>query len=335
MSEPDGSAASAETTPSPRNTGGGVAQVFMNDTGLRAGWRALLYLVLFAACLALLFMPVTLLTHGKHLHGELPPSVAILAEALQTTAIFAAAALLARIERRRLFTVPFEGRATLLRFVSGAVWGFVALSALVFALWKAHLLTFGPATLQSGAAVRYGLLWGLMFLLVGLSEEALMRGYLQSILARGMGFWPAAVVISALFGALHLNNKGESHVGILSAALVGLFFSLSLWYTGSLWWAIGFHAAWDWAQSFFYGTADSGMVVRGHLFSEHPAGNPLWSGGATGPEGSPYILVLLLLMTAAGWAWWGRRAPAWPELHLHDNAGMSSAAVDSPAMERA
>ena len=49
--------------------------------------------------------------------------------------------------------------------------------------------------------------------------------------------------------------------------------------TGSLWWAIGFHAAWDWGESYFYGTSDSGLMARGHLFGEHPVGKLLWSGG--------------------------------------------------------
>ncbi len=299
----------------PQEPGQGIVRVFMNSTGLRAGWRAVLYVLLFAACMAVLFTPVVVLTHGKRVHGDMPPGVALLGEGLQLLAIFAAAAILGRIEHRRLLAVPFAGKAKLLRLVTGAVWGFVALSALVFTLWKLHLLAFGQVSLNGGPALGYGLLWAVMFLMVGLAEEALMRGYLQSILARGMGFWPAAVLISALFGAMHLNNKGESHVGILSAALVGLLFSLSLWYTGSLWWAIGFHAAWDWGQSFFYGTADSGMMVRGHLLAEHPMGNTWWSGGATGPEGSPYILLLLVVAAAACWAWWGRRAPVWPAVH--------------------
>ena len=80
--------------------------------------------------------------------------------------------------------------------------------------------------------------------------------------------------------------------------------------TGSLWWAIGFHMAWDWAQSFFYGTSDSGMVAQGHFLNEHPVGPLLWSGGPTGPEGSLYIVPLLLIMALAMWLWWRRGVTA-------------------------
>ena len=75
----------------------------------------------------------------------------------------------------------------------------------------------------------------------------------------------------------------------------GFVFCLSLWYTKSLWWAIGFHAGWDWGQSYLYGTPDSGLLTQGHLRVSHSAGNRLLSGGATGPEGSLLILPLLIV----------------------------------------
>jgi len=82
---------------------------------------------------------------------------------------------------------------------------------------------------------------------------------------------------------------------MFSAGLIGLAFCLSIWRTGSLWWAIGFHAAWDWAQSFLYGVADSGILVQGRLFATHPVGRPVLSGGLTGPEGSVFILPTVAL----------------------------------------
>ena len=106
----------------------------------------------------------------------------------------------------------------------------------------------------------------------GIAEESLLRGYLQYTLTRGIGFWWGALLMSILFGVLHGHNQGESPVGLFSAGAVGLVFCISLWYTGSLWWAIGFHMAWDWAQSFFYGTSDSGMVAQGHFLQRASRG---------------------------------------------------------------
>jgi uncharacterized protein len=182
-------------------------------------------------------------------------------------------------------------------------------------------LAFDRRLLFGSDVLRYGAIWLVGFVLVAVLEESLMRGYLQSTLTRGIehlygmvfkaspraqakvaGFWTAAVVLSFLFGASHGSNSGESPIGLLSAGLIGLVFCLTLWRTGSLWWALGFHAAWDWAQSFVFGVADSGAIAQFHLLGTHPVGNVLLSGGSTGPEGSVLILGVLALVT--GMAVW-------------------------------
>ncbi|MGA7242763.1 MAG: CPBP family intramembrane glutamic endopeptidase [Terracidiphilus sp.] len=112
------------------------------------------------------------------------------------------------------------------------------------------------------------------------------------------GFWQAAWLTSTLFGFGHTGNNGENWIGIFAAAFIGFVFCVSVWLTGSAWWAIGCHAAWDWAETYFYGTADSGLVAPGHLLSTTTTGNPLWSGGADGPEGSLLIIPIVLLLLA-------------------------------------
>ncbi|MGA2085316.1 MAG: CPBP family intramembrane glutamic endopeptidase [Terracidiphilus sp.] len=124
------------------------------------------------------------------------------------------------------------------------------------------------------------------------------------------GFWQAAWVTSTLFGFIHTGNNGENWIGIFAAAAIGFVFCVSIRVTGSAWWAIGCHAAWDWAQTYFYGTADSGMVAKGHYLTTSPAGNALWSGGADGPEGSLLVLGVILLLLVALLVIYGRRKPA-------------------------
>ena len=116
----------------------------------------------------------------------------------------------------------------------------------------------------------------------------------------GSSFWQAAWVTSTLFGFLHTGNNGENWIGIFAASLIGFVFCVSVWATGSAWWAIGCHAAWDWAETYFYGAADSGNVAVGHYFTTTPSGPVLWSGGTDGPEGSllviPVVVLLLLIV---------------------------------------
>ncbi len=80
-------------------------------------------------------------------------------------------------------------------------------------------------------------------------------------------FWQAAWVTSTLFGFVHTGNGGENWIGIFSAAAIGFIFCVSIRVTGSAWWAIGCHAGWDWAETYFYGTPDSGLTAPGHLLT--------------------------------------------------------------------
>jgi uncharacterized protein len=302
-----------DITPAEHAPQHGPRWVFFGSDGLRAGWSALLFVAIFLA-LVFGFGTIIKLLHVPvpNTKGPLPVRVALAFEFIQAFLVLAATWIMALIEGRKLAIYGYAGRAKLPRFLWGGIWGFIAISCLVFVLWTTHLLAFDFGHLYGLTAWKYGLAWLAMFFLTGIAEESLMRGYLQYTLTRGTGFWWGALIMSVLFGALHGHNQGESPVGLFSAGAVGLVFCISLWYTGSLWWAIGFHAAWDWGQTFFYGTSDSGMVAQGHFLNEHPTGPLLWSGGPTGPEGSLYIVPLLLIMALAMWLWWRRKGVAGP-----------------------
>jgi len=300
---------SAPPEPEPQPPSRDLRWVFLGKTGIiRAGWGILLFIVIFVAAAWGLSHLIHRFFHPRPINpAVLTPRMGVLSEGLQLLLTVIATGVLALIERKSLFAYGFQGTARAVRFFSGLVWGFVAISALVLALWKSGLLVFDGQMLHGPTLLKYAAAWGLMFLLVGIFEESALRGYLQYTMTRGIGFWWGALIFSFLFGFGHRSNPGESPVGLFAAGAIGLVFCLSIWYTGSLWWAVGFHAAWDWGESYFYGTSDSGMVARGHLFGEHPVGKILWSGGLTGPEGSLFTVPLLLIMVLLMWLWWGRR----------------------------
>ena len=303
--------AGAASTPSSTSTsirrGGKLRRIFFGRDGIRTGWLALLFIVI-VGCVALgLSYVVRHFVLGPVDFHALPAGPALLMEGVQVVAAVIATGVLAAIERKSFFAFGLQSHARGLRFVSGVICGFVAISSLVLILLKAGLLQLNASTLQAGEAWKYAAMWAGVFLMAGLFEETVLRGYLQYALTRKVGFWWAATLLSVLFGGLHGWNPGETPVGLVTAVLAGLVFCLSLWYTGSLWWAIGFHAAWDWGESYFYGTSDSGEISLGSLFTAHPVGNVLWSGGATGPEGSLLVIPVLLVVVVLMWAWWGRR----------------------------
>jgi membrane protease YdiL (CAAX protease family) len=246
---------------------------------------------------------------------ELPPVSSIVGEGVVLVLVSLATLILSRIERRPIGVYGLGGLGRLRLFLYGLFWGLVLLSLLVLLLWRAHLLVFDRMLLAPAAIVRYAAVWAVGFLIVGLFEETFLRGYLQFTLTRGLsalyspfttpkragtfGFWTAALILCSIFALGHSHNPGESPFGLFAVGLFGLTFIFSLWRTGSLWWAIGAHTSWNWAQSFLYGVGDSGNMIRYHLLASHPIGQPLLSGGTTGPEGSVFVLPTLALLAAA------------------------------------
>ena len=134
----------------------------------------------------------------------------------------------------------------------------------------------------------------------------LFRGYLLFAAARRIGWLSSALLLAAAFVVYHWWNEGENALGLANIALVGLVDALSIYYTRSLWWVLGYHAAWDWGESFLWGAADSGKMVEGYLFHVSPTGPALLSGGTAGPEGSVYNVVVLLIAALGMVLWWGR-----------------------------
>ncbi len=308
----------AELTPPPPPPPPAWRKIFIGQDGLRAGWSLLIFLALLTAVLFCAnfighkIHPPASKTANAAAQMTLTPRVFI-GDAITFLATLFVAWIMSKIERRPNSVYGLGGGRQLPNFLMGLAWGVTFLSLLVLTLWKTGFLVFDGRLLSGSAILRYGAIWLFGFLLVGLAEEYLTRGYLQYTLTRGLagvyrwafktrhsaalGFWTSALVFSILFGLGHRSNPGESPLGLLSAGLVGLVFCLSLRRTGSLWWAIGFHTSWDWAQSFLYGVADSGTMIDHPLLATHPVGKPILSGGATGPEGSTFILAILVLVS--------------------------------------
>jgi uncharacterized protein len=293
-----------------------LRKIFIGQDGLRAGWSLLIFIAMVAAiafCANRILHKLHVPDPGSAKPGsETSPLFGILGEAIPFLMVLLVTWIMSKIERRPNSVYGLGDSRKVQHFLAGLAWGIICLSLLILALLKSGLLVIDSRVLFGSDILRYGAMWLLGFLLVGLVEEYLTRGYVLYTLTRGLaglyrwafktrhsaalGFWTSAVILSFLFGFGHSKNPGESPIGLLSAGLASMVFCFSLWRTGSLWWAIGLHTSWDWGQSFLYGVADSGLMVQHHLLATHPVGKPILSGGTTGPEGSIFILAVLALI---------------------------------------
>ena len=283
--------------------------LFLGPDGLRPGWGIAFYFITYYFLRRILVEWVTLFDFGASGLWSM-----LLAEMASVVAAVIPAVVLRRIERRpwRSYGLPLRN-AFGGQFWMGALWGFSAVSLLMFSLYELHIFSFGHVVLHAVRAARFAAFWAAMFLSVGLFEEFVSRGYSLFTMARAVQFWPAAVILSCGFGLFHLGNEGEHWPGLLAAALIGLFFCLTLRRTGNLWFAVGFHAAWDWGETFFYSVPDSGLVSPGHLLSSSLHGSPWLSGGTVGPEGSLLCFVVIAIV----WVAFERSHPAAQSVFPH------------------
>ena len=232
--------------------------------------------------------------------GVFTPGQLLFAECLQVVTVLLAVGIMMRIESRSFADYGLPGSAAFgKRFWQGMVLGFVAVTLLMGLIAARHGYSPGGWALTLGDAIRYALFYLVVFLLVGFFEEFSFRGYFQATLASGIGFWPAAVVLAALFGGGHLANPGEARLGAVMAGTFGLLAAFSLRRTGNLWFAIGMHASWDWGETYFYSVPDSGIQAQGHLLNSSFHGPNWLTGGTVGPEASYFVFPILVIAAAA------------------------------------
>ena len=284
---------------------GNVKLIFHGAQGPRVGWKVLL----FAAIVITLFLatrPLINLVAPRSPTGSTSLQIDFIREFWLALLVLVATSVMARLERRPLRSYGYTDSAGVQRLCFGVCWGFLSISALVGALWVHGSLVFDGFSSANRHALPAAAAAALGALLVGLVEESVLRGYPQFVLTRALGFWWTALTLSLIFGLLHGGNGGETWLGLFGAGAAGLFLCLSLWYTKSLFWAVGFHSGFNWGESYLYGTPRSGNVAPWHLIATHPTGDPLWSGGSAGPEGSLLLVPLLVALFVGMCLWWGR-----------------------------
>src|SRR5216117_2698002 len=283
--------------------------LFIGPDGLRHGWRFLIFAAAIVLVVKFLEQPaIAFLAAIFHVNrNALSAPAIIVSDGFDLIVILIVTGVFALCERRRIdsyglsFNEAFGGL-----FWNGVVAGLAAIAFVGAGMLVTGGMRIHGLALRGADLVTSPLLWLVAMLFVGLTEEYFFRGYALQSLWRSAGFWPAALITTALFAGLHLVKPHENAIDIGMIFALGLIICISIRITGSLWWAVGWHAAFDFGQLFIIGTRNGGSVPQGRLFDVTFPG-PAWiTGGELGTEAS-YFMIPAVLGTLIYVIWFLRR----------------------------
>ncbi len=197
------------------------------------------------------------------------------------------------VDRESIASLGFVKQNRLSEWWHGFVTALVILGMGSFILYLAGLMDFTNFQLDLPTLV----LGFLLFTMVSLNEEILIRGYILNNLLKSMGKYWALLISALIFMAFHLFNANLSAVAVVNLLLAGILLGSTYIYTRSLWYPISLHLFWNYLQGSVLGYSVSGEAMES-VVKARPMGNDLISGGAFGFEGS--LLCTLLIILAIG-----------------------------------
>lgn len=185
----------------------------------------------------------------------------------------------------------------------------LGVAVLLYAVGFGTSLLMGTVEIASVQWVPRDLLGTLLFfLLVAVTEEVMLRGFvLGRMLSAGMNRFVALFLSSALFSAMHLFNPNFALLPFVNILLAGCLLGASFLYTRNLCFPVVLHWFWNWLQGPVLGYEVSGMDSGETLLTLRLTGSDLLTGGSFGFEGSLLCTVLLVVGTLAIIGYYERR----------------------------
>jgi CAAX protease family protein len=288
---------------------GALIQTFLGSDGkLRAIWRGAIYYVggTFVV-FALLGRPLGLIAEWLHLGSGLTAGNIALAELRNLLTAIICTGAFALYEHRRLdsYGLPIE-RAFSRQTLEGAAAGVSMAGAVAFGMIALGGMHINGLAGGGSALLLSALAWFGANVLVGIAEEMWFRSYLLQTLWKSTGFWAASVAIALIFAAEHYFFKaGENLWDVITLVSLSMLLSYSMLRTGTLWFAVGFHFAFDYMQIFVIGTPNGAQVPVGRLLDVSFDG-PAWlTGGVLGTEASFLMYPAIALLWV--YVWWRNR----------------------------
>ena len=136
----------------------------------------------------------------------------------------------------------------------------------------------------------------LLFSIVAINEEIVVRGYILNNLMNSFNRYVALSISSLVFMSFHLINPNLNYLAMINLFLAGLLLGIYYLHKKNIWLPIGLHLSWNFFQGPIYGFKVSGLNTSSFIIQD-VNGSDYITGGLFGLEGSIITTILMLVFT--------------------------------------
>ena len=193
------------------------------------------------------------------------------------------------IEKDKFLNVGFHIQKRLNDFIFGLVLGALIMVFGYLILVYINEITYVKSMLNFKEIV----LSIILFTLVSITEELLLRGYVLRNFMISFNKYVALVLSSILFALMHGFNPNIDVFGMTNIFLAGLLLGITYIYTKNLWFPIALHLSWNLFQTFlgFNVSGQDAYSVIEFSSTKHT----ILNGGSFGFEGSILASIAMII----------------------------------------
>lgn len=229
---------------------------------------------------------------------NLPPWLTVVSLVSQIVLIIVFILYCRLFEKRKANTLGFRKKGLLAEYAKGIILGAVMYVAVYGICLLTGSVRFSQDSVE-GTTGLYLIAFFIGYMIQGMAEEVICRGYLISALGRRCSVMMSIVISSLFFSMLHGVNSGIGFLAYVNLFLFGMFMGLLFVRFENIWLVGAIHSVWNFMQGNVFGIQVSGNPIQPSLFStEFVERRTFINGGSFGSEGGIAVTLVLLAATA-------------------------------------
>lgn len=258
-----------------------------------------------SAIIAEIFIIITFKCMGINIFGDhMPNNILTQTMPLFGFAFFTVGTIIycRFIEKRSLESMGFIKKGFIIKYLKGFIIGIILISAVILISLATGALTYKG--ISNNINILAILLFFVGYIVQGMAEEVMCRGYLMTSLSKKTSIFWAVLLSSLVFTFPHLssifaNGFKFGTIGFVNTMLFSVFVSLFMIKGKNIWVICAIHSSWNYILGVFCGVSVSGGETNASIltFTANES-KSLINGGMYGLEAGIITTAILIIVIA-------------------------------------